>query len=156
MELTEVKCVLFFLRQSVALTSILAFSGCSPVMEYRGKLPETQDLNRITPGRHTKEDVLNLIGTPSTVAAFDTNTWIYDYTVFERKAFFWPEEKKHALYVIRFDDRNKVKEIVKSDERLQDVRLVDRTTRRPEEKQGIFTSIFGNFGYQAKTSKDNQ
>ena len=43
----------------------------------RGNRVEADQLNELVPGTSTRGDVTALIGSPTTKATFDDNTWIY-------------------------------------------------------------------------------
>ena len=63
------------LMASVALASLLA--ACTWPQVVRGNLPEADSVADVQPGISTKADVTRLMGSPSSIGAFDTNTWYY-------------------------------------------------------------------------------
>ena len=60
-----------------AIAATLALTACEEQVNVRGNIPHAEDIAKIRPGFHKKSDVENLLGTPSTVAAFQNETWYY-------------------------------------------------------------------------------
>jgi outer membrane protein assembly factor BamE (lipoprotein component of BamABCDE complex) len=55
-------------------------SGCEYFQvnrQTRGNMVDPIDYSQLVPGTSTRADVTSLIGTPTTKATFDDNTWIY-------------------------------------------------------------------------------
>ena len=61
-------------RLFFSLMALLVVSGCTARIDHRGKLPDPEQIAKIKPGVQDKEEVLRLIGSPSTIAVFDENT----------------------------------------------------------------------------------
>ena len=72
-------------RFFLAAIVFLAAAGCTAHIDHHGKLPDPEQMAKIKPGVQDKEEVLRLIGSPSSIAVFDENTWII--TIKLRKAF---------------------------------------------------------------------
>ena len=72
-----------------AAATILA--ACSPAIDQRGNLPDTDSVLAIQPGQSTKDEVIQLLGTPSTIATFSDQTWYYISKRTETVAFFSPD-----------------------------------------------------------------
>src|SRR5690349_6416960 len=62
---------------ALALGLPLAMSGCAKDVEQRGNLPKPEALAQLQPGEQTRQDVEQILGTPSTTAVFDSETWYY-------------------------------------------------------------------------------
>ena len=64
---------------------LLAFlGGCSMMPSFltyppqtRGNMVDAETLKQLVPGTSTRNDVIALIGSPTTKATFDDNTWLY-------------------------------------------------------------------------------
>ena len=141
---------------SIFMTSIFILTGCETHIAYHGKMPDTDQLAKIEPGIQSKEDVLGLIGSPSSVNTFDNNTWIYDYKILESEAFFTPREVMHRLYVIHFDAQGKVKKVETKNGHGSAIQPVDRVTNTPGDDRTVLQSVFGNFGKRAKRGADDE
>ncbi len=128
--------------------------GCTKRLDHRGKLPDPEQIAKIKPGLHDKEEVLRLLGSPSSIAAFNENTWIYDYKITESVSFLEPNEISHKLYLIYFDEKNRVKEVRQEDGHGRTITPVQRITPNPADDRTLLQSIFGNFGKKAKKLKE--
>ncbi|MGI4851232.1 MAG: outer membrane protein assembly factor BamE [Janthinobacterium lividum] len=139
----------------VILTGILILSvGCETHVTYRGKLPDPDQLAKIKPGAQDKEEVLRLIGSPSSISTFNDNMWIYDYKILESESFFTPREVMHRLYLIDFDIQGKVKEIRTQDGHGHNISPVKRATASPGDDRTFLQTIFGNFGKRVQKSEN--
>ena len=74
-------------------------------------MPSEERIAKLSVGQY-KEDVLENLGSPSSVVSLDQNTWIYMSADVEQVAFFKPEEVDRDILIVRFDEQNKVKEIL--------------------------------------------
>src|ERR1700733_9114359 len=74
------------------LLSAVALVGasCAPPPDMRGNLPEKTTLDQIKSGETDKAAVTKLLGSPSSVATFDSNTWYYISQETQKIAFFKP------------------------------------------------------------------
>jgi outer membrane protein assembly factor BamE (lipoprotein component of BamABCDE complex) len=64
------------LRPSALLAAVLLASCTNPV-DTHGNIPEAAKVAQIKPGSTDKAAVIQLLGSPSSVAAFDPDTWYY-------------------------------------------------------------------------------
>ncbi|GAO97879.1 outer membrane protein assembly factor BamE [Caedimonas varicaedens] len=143
-------------RLFFSLMALLVVSGCTARIDHRGKLPDPEQIAKIKPGVQDKEEVLRLIGSPSTIAVFDENTWVYNYKVTESVSFFTPQETAQKLYLIRFDAQGKVREVREEDGHGHDIVPVRRVTPNPGDDRTFLQSIFGNFGKKSKKIIDEE
>lgn len=122
-------------------------SACSPRIATRGNAPEPEMLEKISVGESTKGDVTDILGSPSTVAAFDENVWLYISRVTETIAFFEPETVQQKVVLISFDAANRVEILSEYD--LEDGKPViptDRVTPTAGREMTILQQLFGNLG----------
>lgn len=70
------------LTRRLALLALLG--GCSMMPSFltyppqiRGNMVDAETLKQLVPGTSTRDDVMALIGSPTTKATFDDNTWLY-------------------------------------------------------------------------------
>ena len=129
----------------LAMAALIA--ACSPIIDTRGNLPEVEDLDKIKVGASTKEEVSTVLGSPSSVATFDPNTWYYISKRTETVAFFRPEVLDQKVVTIRFDDAGLVKEIVKlGKDDGEELEPVARVTPTAGQSFTVFQQLFGNLG----------
>lgn len=122
-------------------------AACAPIVDSRGNLPEVEDVEKIKVGASTKDEVATVLGSPSSIATFDPNTWYYISKRTETVAFFRPDMLDQKVLTVRFDDAGLVRELVQTDkEAAKDLDMVDRTTPTSGQSFSIFQQLFGNLG----------
>lgn len=136
------------LRKSVIGTLLLAIAAsCSPRVDNRGHNIDPETLAEIRPGMSTRDDVLYLLGTPSTVSSFQGPVWYYIGQRTERVAFFKPDVTERQVVEIMFDDTDRVSEVkVIGLEEGQEVELVERVTSTEGRDLTILQQFLGNLG----------
>ena len=68
------------------------------------ELTDPESVEAIEAGQYTQEDVLALLGTPSTVSTFDNRKWYYIGHRSTQFAFERPEVVERNVLVVSFDD----------------------------------------------------
>ncbi len=127
--------------------AVIYVSACSPRIATRGNAPEPEQLEQITVGESTKGDVIDILGSPSTIAAFDENVWLYISKTTETVAFFEPETVEQQVVLVSFDAANRVE--ILSQYNLEDGKPViptDRVTPTAGREMTILQQLFGNLG----------
>ena len=136
------------LAASAAAAAILLLTACSPPIEARGNLPDPVVLGDVKPGVHTKEQVAELLGTPSSIAPFDKNLWYYIAQKTERIAFFKPDLIDQQVVSIKFDDKGVVQEVRRF--KMEDGREVDMVARETPTRGrelSFMRSFLGSLGF---------
>jgi len=121
--------------------------GCVAQIDQRGNLPDADTVLSIQPGVQTKDQVAQLLGTPSAVGTFDDKNWYYISKRTKTLAFFEPDVIDQEVLVVRFDDSGVVKKV--DFYGLNDayaVEPVDRTTPTYGQKLTLLQQLFGNIG----------
>ena len=90
------------------LLSIGALTACTPGIDRRGFVPDETDTQPIQSGVDTKSTVLARYGTPSTVAAFDDNSWYYISDTKERRTYHLPTTTQRTVLAIKFGQNDVV------------------------------------------------
>ena len=134
------------LRISVMVFSIM-LQSCSNKTINTGNLPDPDLVANIEVGQVSKNEVLELLGSPSTKATFNDNNWYYVSEKISTRAFFHPEVINRKVLIIQFDKREIVKKItqlsLKDGEKIE---MVDRITPTAGKEMTILKQIFGNVG----------
>lgn len=121
---------------------LLAVTACSPRVDVRGNVADQEDMIRIRQGITTKQEVQQVLGSPSTVSAFDKKTWYYVSKREESLAFFKPTTKNQNVIELRFDEEDVVQRIRKySLADARNVSRVSRTTKADGSEPGVFKSF---------------
>lgn len=128
------------------MASLLATAACQSDIAARGNIPKPEKLAEIQPGA-TRDEVLQAIGSPSSVGTFDNKTWYYVGQMTEDYAFYATKVIDRKVVAITFDDNGRVAEIKnlgKDDS--QDVQMVSRTTPSVGRDINIWNQLFSNLG----------
>jgi len=129
------------------LCAALALASCGMPVDQRGNQPDPKVLAQITPGQTDKATVTRLIGTPSSVAAFDPNTWYYISQKTKDAAFFKTDVLDQQVTTITFDQDGVVKTI--DNRGMQDAQAVTPNPNITPTNGRDFSTIeqfLGNFG----------
>ena len=137
----------FRIRRVGGALLLLASAGCSPTLDNRGHILREAALVEIKPGVHRREDVQQLMGSPSSVAPFDPNTWLYMGEKAESIAFFEPEIKERNVVVVQFDQSGTVQSVNRlSKKDAKEVEVVDRATPTAGNELTFLEQLLGNIG----------
>lgn len=130
----------------IAAASIL-LSACVQRTAIRGNLPREEKLSKLKVGEFNTDQVVQLIGTPSTSSTFDGNIWYYISRKTEKIAFFDETVVDQKVIVLFFNDKNVLEAIYRynNDDRRQ-VELVERTTPTAGKELSVIEQLIGNIG----------
>ena len=95
----------------VVSAASLGAGACASRLDTRGNLPDPKLLSSIRPGELSREDVMDLLGSPSSVTPFGSDTWYYISKRTETFAFFAPKVTARKIVVVKFTKDGKVKEV---------------------------------------------
>lgn len=130
-----------------AAALLLVATACSPRVDHRGTMVDPEILSEVRPGMTTRDDVLYLLGSPSTMSSFQGPVWYYIGQRTERLAFFHPEVTERQVVEITFDETNRVAEVRQYElADGQEVELVERETPTEGRDITILQQFLGNLG----------
>jgi outer membrane protein assembly factor BamE (lipoprotein component of BamABCDE complex) len=136
-----------FTHALAAISASLALVGCSTDVEQRGKLPPPDEVAQIHPGKTTKDDVVKILGTPSSVGAFSDKDWYYISTRTKQFSFFDPKVLDQEVYVVDFNDQGVVKAVDrKTLKDGKEIVPVARATPAPGRELSFLEQLVGNLG----------
>jgi len=131
----------------LASAAALALGACEPRVDQRGHVATPGSMEKLQPGQQTRNDVLTLLGSPSTTATFDDETWYYISQRVETTAFLAPDVKEQTVTALKFDKSGVLKDM--NTYTLKDgraVEMVDRKTPTAGKELTIIEQVFGNVG----------
>lgn len=131
----------------VSAVMIVTASACAPNIATRGNLPDPDKLAEIIPGEASRDDVADLLGSPSSAATFGDETWYYIATRVETVAFNEPEVIDQQVVAIKFGEDGLVTAI--DTYGLDDARaveIVERVTPTSGREVTILQQLLGNVG----------
>lgn len=129
----------------ISLSLLLA--SCTPMVDTRGHSDNTEDMRQIVVGQTRSEDVMALLGSPTSRSAFGDEVWYYASQQRERFGFFAPSVTEQHVTAIAFDHDHVVSDIrdYKKEEG-KPVELVGRTTPTAGHEMTFMEQLFGNIG----------
>lgn len=134
-------------RLLLTATAVALLAGCAERVDVRGNLPDIEQVVEIEPGVSTREDVVRILGTPSTLSSFKDRTWYYIGQRQEQVAFFRPDITDRSVLMITFDERGIVQETrLNTIEDGRSIDLVGRETPTEGRELTFLQQIFGNLG----------
>lgn len=136
-------------QQICALVVLVTMTaGCAPVISSHGYFPRTTDIEKLKEGSHSDREVKQMLGSPSTVAAFDEDTWYYINSKTESFAWKEPVVISRQILSIKFDSETKMVKAV-SQYTIEDGRVIafsgDVTPTRGREFS-FLEQLIGNVG----------
>lgn len=143
-----------FLRRRASLASAIvlcaasmAVAACGTAVQVRGNMPEPEDVAVIEPGVHSRQDIVDLLGSPSTVSTFQDRKWYYIGQKTKQFAFARPEVLDRSVLVVTFDEAGYVDQTAQySLADAREVEPVDRITPTEGKDLTILQQFFGNLG----------
>jgi outer membrane protein assembly factor BamE (lipoprotein component of BamABCDE complex) len=124
-----------------------ALAGCGATIDTRGYVPDPDDLERIKAGVQGRDEVREILGTPSSISAFTDDRWYYISKKTKSWAFLKPEVLEQHVTVVDFDDGGLVKDV--RNYALEDGLLIDPVTRKtpaPGRELTFMEQLLGNLG----------
>jgi outer membrane protein assembly factor BamE (lipoprotein component of BamABCDE complex) len=138
------------LHRSMIFSAILGIglvAGCAASVEQRGNLPTQDKIAEVHPGSTTKDEVIKILGSPSSVGIFNDKSWYYISRRTGQFAFFDPNVLDQQVYILNFDDQGVVKAVDhKVLEDGKEIVPVARTTPAPGRELSFLEQVIGNLG----------
>jgi outer membrane protein assembly factor BamE (lipoprotein component of BamABCDE complex) len=132
---------------SVAALATLSLPACTPNISTHGHRLDAAALGQIEPGQSSQGDVMQLLGSPSSLATFDDRTWYYVSQRTERHSFYHTTVVSQDVVAIEFDDQGTVSRVDRHDlNGAQEVDLVDRETPTSGNEMSVLEQFLGNIG----------
>jgi outer membrane protein assembly factor BamE (lipoprotein component of BamABCDE complex) len=131
----------------IAVMTALSLAGCAKSISTHGYRLDTAALALIEPGQSSQGDVIQLLGSPSSLATFDDRTWYYVSQRTERHSFYHSTVVAQDVVAIMFDDQGTVNRIDRHDlNGAMDIDLVDRQTPTSGNELSVLEQFIGNIG----------
>ncbi|MBM3570003.1 MAG: outer membrane protein assembly factor BamE [Alphaproteobacteria bacterium] len=126
----------------------LMAAACGPFVDIRGYVPDADQIQLLRVGQQTKDQVTELLGSPSSQATFEqVDAWYYINRRIERTAFFEDIVTDQKVLAIHFGRDGRIARIEGFG--LDDTRkfaLVQATTPTHGHDLGMLEQLFGNIG----------
>ncbi len=139
------------------VTTSALLVACTPTMNKRGNMVENYQIEQITPGVHTRTDVLKIMGSPTTQAPFDDNLWYYIGQETEKRGILDPEIVAERIIAVKFDEQGTVLALQELDSGRMDVPIEREKTKTQGTKTTVAQQLLGNLGrFNKNAEKTNQ
>ena len=132
---------------SGAISAIALVAGCATSVEQRGNLPTQEKIAEVHPGTTTKDEVIKILGSPSSVSIFNDKSWYYISRRTGQLAFFDPNVLDQQVYIVNFDNQGVVRAVDhKGLEDGKEIIPVARATPAPGRELSFLEQLIGNLG----------
>lgn len=136
-----------FQKLLLSITLGLWLASCSPIVDTRGHNSVAADFKQIVVKQSRDEDVLALLGSPTTRSNFGEETWYYITQKKETEGMFATQVTEQQVVAITFDRDRQVSAVTEyAKEEGKPVALVDKTTPTEGQKTTFIEQMLGNFG----------
>ena len=136
---------------------VLSVAACSEKLNTRGNLLDPERVVEIKPGEQSRQDVAEILGSPSSITSFGSDTWYYIAKRTATFAFFEPKVTERQVLVVKFTKDGKVASIdTRGLEQSQTIQPVDRKTPTHGNKMTVLEQLIGNLGRFKQNTKKNQ
>lgn len=136
-----------FFKRFIASFAVLALTACTPIVDSRGHSPQAMDMSQIVEGQSTREDVMALLGSPSSSSDFGGTRWYYITSQKETVGVFAPEITKQKVTQIDFDEGGKVASIrTIGKDKGKEVEIVEKQTPSAGHSMTMMEQLLSNFG----------
>ena len=88
---------------ALVLASVVLLGACTPITSYQGFQAVEANPKDVKVGLDSKATVMDRLGSPSAVAAFDPNTWYYISQVSDQMAFRTANIRRRDIVAIAFN-----------------------------------------------------
>ena len=132
---------------AIIVVTALAITSCAPAVDLSGHVPNPEALAQIKPRQQTRDQVFDMLGSPTEIGTFEDSRWYYITRKTEQLAFYDAELIEARIVVVEFDTAGFVKEVAQlSNDEAREIDPVGRTTPTKGRELGIFQQLLGNFG----------
>ena len=131
----------------LAAGASLLLSACETPIRVRGQMPDPEIVAAISPGVQNRQDVVELLGSPSTISTFQDRKWYYIGQKSTQFAYHRPKILERSILVVTFDGTGYVDgKAVYSLEDGRDIDPVDRITPTEGRELTVLQQLLGNVG----------
>lgn len=128
------------------LASGTMLAACTPTMVQHGNFVKENQVKDIIPGIHTKSDALRILGSPTSVAAFDENIWYYVGRETEKRGILDPQVTDERIFVATFDENSVLQTLEEIDSQGVNIPVSRDKTPTHGNEITVMQQFFGNLG----------
>ena len=136
-----------FAALPTAALAALSLASCASSISTHGHRLDAAALAQIEPGQSAQGDVIQLLGSPSSLATFDDRTWYYVSQRTERHSFYHTTIVAQDVVAIEFDEQGMVSRVDRHDlNGAREIDVVDRETPTSGNEMSVLEQFLGNLG----------
>ena len=142
-------------QRLIAVTLIaVVLTSCSPMHSSHGFIPHIDVVAKIHAGVHDRGAVSSLFGSPTTVANFNGEIWLYVKRESEQIAFLPEKLLDQSVLAVHFDRNgivSRIEHFVMEDGKA--IKPVERKTVTRGQKLNVIEQLIGNLGRFSNTGQ---
>ena len=132
---------------AIGLAAMGALSACSPSVATHGHSLDQEQLAKVREGQTSRQEVLQLMGSPSALSTFDDDAWYYVTQRTEKLSFYQEDVVEQEVVTISFDDRDRVASVERHGlDQVASIDPVNRVTPTAGASPSIFEQLISNIG----------
>ncbi|MEM7043935.1 MAG: outer membrane protein assembly factor BamE [Pseudomonadota bacterium] len=132
---------------AIALVAAPLLAGCTPTVETHGHSLDEDQLSKIQLGSTSRQEVLQLMGSPSALSTFDDAAWYYVSQRTEKTSFYQKNVVDQEVVTVTFDENDRVTAVDRHGlEQVASINPVDRVTPTAGSSPSIWKQLIGNIG----------
>tara|TARA_B100001778_G_scaffold332194_1_gene337965 strand:- start:1072 stop:1581 length:510 start_codon:yes stop_codon:yes gene_type:complete len=135
-----------FLYLCSLLCLIFVLQACAPSRNVRGNNVDVTRLSELELGQSNKDDVVSIIGSPTSKAAFNDNIWYYIGLETVKQGFLDPKIENKQVYIASFDENEMLSSFQKLDAKSEDIPIQSRKTPTHGKNLTLIEQFIGNVG----------
>lgn len=143
-------------RPSLAIAlaaAMLAVAACSPTVANHGHSLDEESIAKISPGKSSRQQVLQILGSPSSLSTFDDDAWYYISQRTEKVSFYQEDIVEQTVLTVSFDEQGIVKAIDQHGlEQTASIDPVGRVTPTAGTAPSVLQQLIGNIGRFSNSS----
>jgi len=142
----------FTIRSFLILTALCALSNCQTI-ETRGQVIDDSLLPQLENKKLSKEEVTELLGTPTIIPDYIPNSWYYVQRTLARRAWFAPRVIEQKIIKIKFDKNDMLEEVIAiNDTHKENINIVSEYTKTYGTELNSVQKFVKNIGRFNKTT----
>lgn len=136
---------------------LLTLAGCQTV-DVRGQFVSDEAINEINTNKLGKNEVIDMIGTPTYIPDYTKNTWYYIQRSFSKRAWFDPQVIKQRVVKIMFNINSKALEaVLLEDLQNENITAFGNYTETYGTEQSVIQKFVKNIGrFNQTTNSSNR
>ena len=134
---------------------VLLMGACSLMpVNVIGDIPQEVRISAIKIGKHNREDVQRLLGSPMHATLFEEESWIWVESQEQMRAFLPPKEIERKVVIVTFDENGVAKRVARLDI-TDSIKVAYDSEETPSHGKdlNVFEELMGNFGRFSATKE---